>query len=328
MPTDLDELERHAIDLTRQGDFGPDAIRLNSEILEKAPNHEAAWTRLGRCHMEQRQFDEAVSALRAALAINPSNAIATNLLTEVRRRRAMTPTAASRVSTGFSTREFTMLETLPADEARRALAPRIDALFDTINATSTAARIVESRQRQGESGSKLFHANSCYANTSGHIFAFHHGGRWEPQFNLGWFSSPPYEANCFRAGLGFNLSAVAGRDPERTAGHEQILRFFERFQQTIEKSWKRELARWMAASGGFIQYADRPPAREMLPERAVEWLLNCRHAAAQEWVFVGRWLFLDKPDDAKILNERAKLATIVEDTFRTLYPIWLSTYTG
>ena len=84
----------------------------------------------------------------------------------------------------------------------------------------------------------------------------------------------------------------------------------------------------MAANAGFIQFADRPPARDLLPERAVEWLLNCRNAAVHEWVFVGRWLFLDKADDAKILNERARLATLVEDTFRTLYPIWLSTYTG
>lgn len=328
MPSDLEELERRAIDLTRQGNFGPDAIRLNAEIVQKNPNQQSAWTRLGRCHMEQRQFDEAVSALRAALALNPSNAIATNLLTEVRRRRAMTPTAASRVNTGFSTREFTLLEGLPGDEARRALAPRIEALFDTINGTSIAARVVESRQRQGESGSKLFHTNSWYSTTSGYVYAFQHGGRLEPQLNLGWFSSPPFEASCFRVGLGFNFAPTGGRDGDRVAAQEQVLRFFDRFQQTVEKSWKRELARWMASSGGFIQFADRPPARDLLPERGVEWLLNCRNPAMQEWVFVGRWLFLDKADDARILGERAKLATIVEDTFRTLFPIWLATYNG
>jgi len=152
--------------------------------------------------MEQRQFDEAVSALRAALALNPSNAIATNLLTEVRRRRAMTPTAASRVNTGFSTREFTLLEAMPGDAARQALAPRIEALFDTLNGTSIAARIVESRQRQGESGSKLFHANSFHANTTGRVVACHHGGRWGPQLNLGWFSSPPHPSSCMRIGNG------------------------------------------------------------------------------------------------------------------------------
>jgi hypothetical protein len=45
-------------------------------------------------------------------------------------------------------------------------------------------------------------------------------------------------------------------------------------------------------------------------------------------VFVGRWLFLDKPDDAKLLGDRAKLATSVDDTFRALFPIWLGCYAG
>jgi len=32
---------------------------------------------------------------------------------------------------------------------------------------------------------------------------------------------------------------------------------------------------------------------DLLPEQAVEWLLTCRNLAALEWIFVGRWLFLD-----------------------------------
>jgi hypothetical protein len=118
------------------------------------------------------------------------------------------------------------------------------------------------------------------------------------------------------------------REPSQLAEQERVLIFFERFQQTLERSWKRELVRWMAASAGFIQYGDRPPALDLLPERAVEWLLNCRNAAALEWVFVGRWLFLDNPDDARILGDRAKLAKVADDTFRTLYPLWLGAYRG
>jgi tetratricopeptide (TPR) repeat protein len=327
MATDLKALEQRALELMKLADFGPDAVRVNTEILEQSPALESAWTRLGRCHLEQRNFDEAVAALRSALTLNPRNGVATNLLAEVRRRRALTPTARERATTGFTAREFTMIETLSPDEACRALQPRFEALFDAVNATSIAARIVESRQRQGETGSKLFHANSVHSQSAGHVVAFHHGGRWEPQFNMGWFSSPPLAASCVRIGLGFNLSAT-GRDPERAAGQERILAFFDRFQQTLGKSWKRELARWMGVNGGFIQYGDHPPAIDLLPERAVEWLLNCRNAAALQWIFVGRWLFLDNPDDAKILSDRAKLATVVDDTFRTLYPIWLTTYTG
>ena len=121
--------------------------------------------------------------------------------------------------------------------------------------------------------------------------------------------------------MGFNFSRAAGEDKQ-----ERALEFFERFQRTLDKSWKRELARWMATNGGFIQYADHEPAIELLPDRAVEWLLASRNLAALEWVFVGRWLFLDKAGDAAILADRSKLATVVSDTFRTLYPLWLSTY--
>jgi tetratricopeptide (TPR) repeat protein len=327
MSTDIIALERRALELARQADFGPEATQVNRAIAEHAPRSESAWTRLGRCYLEQRNWDEAVVALRTALTLNPSSTVATNLLAEVRKRRALTPTASQRVTTGFSAREFAMLEALSPDEVTRALRPRIEALFDAVNASAIAARIVEARQRRGESGSKLFHANSFHSTSTGHIFAFHHGARWEPQFNIGWFSSPPLEASCVRIGLGFNF-ATAGRDPDRIADQERILAFFERFQQALGKSWKQALAEWMAASGGFIQYADHPPALDLPPERAVEWLLNCRNAAALEWIFVGRWLFLDKPDDAKILGDRAKLAKVVDDTCRTLYPLWLDTYAG
>jgi tetratricopeptide (TPR) repeat protein len=327
MSTDIIALERRALELAKQAEFGAEAIRVNAAIAEHSPRNESAWTRLGRCHLEQRNWDEAVVALRTALTLNPSSTVATNLLGEVRKRRALTPTASQRVTTGFSAREFAMLETLSPDDVVRALRPRIEALFDAVNASPIAARIVETRQRQGESGSKLFHANSFHSSSTGHIFAFHHGARWEPQFNIGWFSSPPLDASCVRVGLGFDFS-TAGRDPDRLAGQERILAFFEQFQRALDKSWKQALAEWMAASAGFIQYADHPPAVDLLPERAVEWLLNCRNAAALEWIFVGRWLFLDKPDDAKILGDRAKLAKVVDDTCRTLYPLWLDTYAG
>jgi len=327
MSTDVAALEQRALELMKRADFGPEAVRVNAEIVEQAPDHERAWTRLGRCHMEQQNFDEAVSALRTALALNRSSTVATNLLNEVRKRRAMTPTATERTVTGFGAREFAMIETLSPDEAIRALRSRIELLLEAINASSVAARIVEARQRQRQTGSKLFHANSFYSTSTGHVFAFHHGGRWEPQFSLGWFSSPPNPASCVRIGIGFNASQAA-RDPDRASGPERVLAFFERFQRVLETSWKRELALWMGADAGFIQFANHPPALDLLPEQAVEWLLTCRNLAALEWIFVGRWLFLDKPDDAKVLGDRAKLARIADETFRALYPLWLSAYAG
>jgi hypothetical protein len=325
MPSELDQLEHRAIELMKLQSFTDEAVQVNAEIVRLDPTRASAWTRLGRCHLEQRRFEEAIEALRSALAINSSDAIATRLLTEVRKQRALTPTARERTTTGFSTREFALLESLSSEGAVDALAPRVSALFDTLNASSAAARIVSARLRAGRTGSKLFQANSCHPGGKGHMYAYHFGGRWEPQFNLGWFSSPALPENCFRVGLGFNCS-IAGQDPDREAGQERMLAYFDRFQRALDKAWKRELAKWMGATGGFIQRGERPPDTDLLPEQGIEWLLNCRNAAAAGWIFVGRWLFLDRPDHAAILGDRAKLATVVDDTFRTLLPVWLSTY--
>jgi hypothetical protein len=325
MITELKALERRALDLMKQADFGAESVQVNSRIVELSPRDDAALTRLGRCYLEQRQFDEAVNALRAALAINPTKTIATNLLNEVRKRRALTPSAVERATTGFSSREFALVESLSGDELLKALRPRMEALLDTINGTTVAARVVDARRRHGETGSKLFHANSYQATgTPGHVNAFHHGGRWEPQLNLGWFA-PPVAESCMRIGIGFNLSQP-GRDAASVADQERVLGYFERFQRTIEKGWQRELARWMEASGGFIQYGESSPALDLLPAQAVAKILACREPAAVGWIFLGRWLFLDRPDDARVLADRSKLASAVDETFRTLLPIWLSTY--
>jgi hypothetical protein len=50
----LTELQRRALEMTKPADFGPEAIRVNAEIVSQAPNDAGAWTRLGRCHLEQR----------------------------------------------------------------------------------------------------------------------------------------------------------------------------------------------------------------------------------------------------------------------------------
>jgi len=321
---DLAALEKRALELMKSADFGDQAVRVNRAIVERAPQDDRAWTRLGRCLLEGRQFDDAIEALRTALSLNRSSTIAINLLGEARKRRALTPTAAERTSTGFTAREFALLETLAPSEAGDALRPRIELLFDALNATTVASRVVEARQRAGATGTKLYDANSFYPAPGGHLFAFHHGGRWEPQFNLGWFTRPTMPS-CMRMGIGFNTSQ-AGRDADREGGQERVLRYVEHFQRVIAKSWKNELARWMGANGGVIEVGLHRPEAALLPADAVDRLLACRHAAALEWIFVGRWLHLDRPDDAAILRDRSKLARAVDDTSRALLPLWLATY--
>ena len=324
-PMTLAELERRALALARQGDFGPEGVTVNAAIVALAPRATAARTRLGRCYLEERRLDDAVAALRTALALSPTDTIATNLLAEVGKRRALASASAQSPTTGFSKREFSLIETLAPEDACRRLGPRFEALSSALNASAIAERILAARHRHGMSGSRLFQLNSFYPGEPGHVFAFHDGGRWEPQFNLGWYSPPSLTERCLRVD---SVSIFpAKRDiPPRSPGREGLLHAFERFQLTLETSWKRALTEWLSQNRGFLQYGDRPPAMDLLPDQAVQWLLDCKHPAAVEWVFLGRWLFHDRPDDAVILADRARLARVIDDSFRSLYPLWLGAY--
>ncbi|HXW05879.1 MAG TPA: tetratricopeptide repeat protein [Vicinamibacterales bacterium] len=326
MSNDVTSLERRAVEFARAGDFGPAALEANRELARLAPSNQGAWTRLARCAMEQRQFDDAVMALGRALELNPSNTIAKSLHQEVLKRRALAPVRSDAAS-GFTAQDFYTLGQLAAPDAARALAPKFEALLLSLNEQRTAARIVDARNRAGMSGTKLFRRNSFYPGAHGHIFAFHHGGRWEPQFNLGLFAANPWGISAFRIGIGFNMSS-AGTDPEREGGQADSLAFFERFQQQLGSTWRGHVVDWMDQVGGFIQFGERAPATEMMPKQAVEWVVNCRNPAGIGWVFLGRWLQLAKPDDASTMTEMRKLVATAEDAFAALFPLWLATYQG
>lgn len=321
----LADLQHRAIELAKQNSFGADALELNLEITRSDAANQGAWTRLARCYLEARRFADAAGALATVLELNPTSTIARGLLTEVTRRRAGALPSAEAAS-GFTSHDFDALGHLAPVDAARALGPKIEALLLSANDQRTAIRIVEARTRAGQSGSKLFHRNSYHAGTGGDIYAYHHGGRREPQFNIGFFSRTPWGGDWMRVGLGFNLGD-GGRDPEREEGQEQIVAFFEAFQRQVSGAWRSLLIDWMEKSGGFIQYGARAPAMDLLPKQAVEWLMNCRNPVGQGWVFVGRWLSLEKPDDATTLASMPKLVATVEDTFAALFPLWTSTYT-
>src|SRR5262245_55668552 len=169
--------------------------------------------------MELGQLDEATAATDAALRLNPQNTIAHNLQGEIARRRApadshkvsrsKTPTtrtkstSPARSGSGFGRPEFTGLAHLSPAAAAEALGQRIEALLMAINECPFAARMVEARNRAGRSGSRLFRRNSFYPGNAGHVFAFHHGGRWEPQIHLGWFAANTTGRDSLCAGIGF-----------------------------------------------------------------------------------------------------------------------------
>lgn len=322
----LADLQQRAVELAKGGQFGPDALDVNLEITTIDPRNEGAWTRLARCYLEQRRFADASGALATVLELNPANSIARSLMTEVTRRKAMAP-VRSEAASGFTAQDFHALGHLAPSDAMRALGPKFESLLTSLNEQRTAARIVDARARAGRAGTRLFHKNSYFSGGNGHIFAYQHGGRWEPQFNVGMFSDVPWGINAFRIGLGFNLSPD-GRDHDRDGGQEQAVAYFEAFQRELAATWRGHLSEWMGKTGGFIQYSDRGPAMQMLPKDAVEWLVKCHNPVALGWVFAGRWLLFDTPADAQALAEMRKLVATVEDTFAALYPLWAATYSA
>ena len=340
---DITSLEQKAVDFARRGEFGADARQVNDELTKLAPTNQGAWTRLARCNIEMGLFSDANAALERALELNPQNMIARSLLQEsIRREVRQSPepppvtrakgtrgkaSARSAVAAraGFGRAQFAALQQLAPASALESLGPTIEALLMALNERPFAKKVVEARNRAGQSGSKLFRRNSFYAGTDGHLYAFHHGGRWEPQINLGFYSVPDWERSAIRAGIGLNLMP-SGADPDREAGQERIAAHYESFQRLVAAEWKQLLTDWMAANVGFIQYADRQPAVDMLPHDAVDWLINNRNAMEQGWVFVGAWLFSDRPDHAAIMDDPAKFVAWTEQTFVDLLPLWSSVY--
>lgn len=342
---DISSLEQQAVDFARRGDFGADAKRVNEELAKLAPANEGAWTRLARCNIELGLLDAANDALERVLQINPQNTIARSLLQESIRRqvrlstpepkprrtstRAARSAGAGAVPTrgGFGRAQFAALGQLAPADALESLSPSIEPLLVALADRPFAAKVVDARNRGGRSGNRLFRRNSIYAGGSGHLYAFHHGGRWEPQINLGFFAAPQWGHSMIRAGIGFNLSQ-AGSDPDRESGQERVIAYWEQFQQLVATSWTRLLTDWMASHGGFIQYADRPPALDMLPQDAVRWIVSNQHAVEQGWVFVGRWLFTDRPEHAGTMEHPPELLKWAEQTFNDLLPLWTSVYRG
>ncbi|MEO6214279.1 MAG: hypothetical protein ABIP65_11685 [Vicinamibacterales bacterium] len=339
---DIASLEQKAIDFAKRGDFGADARQTNEELTQLAPENQGGWTRLARCCIELGLLGDANVALEKVLALNPQNMIARSLLQESIRREVLrapadapaatgkrtgktkkTAKSSAPARTGFGRPQFAALGQLAPASALESLGPSIESLLMALNDRPFAAKIVEARNRAGQSGSKLFRRNSFYAGKNGNLFAFHHGGRSEPQISLGFFASPQFGRDSVRAGIGFNL---AQSGPDKDAGQERSMAYVERFQQLVAGEWRQLLTGWMTANGGFIQYGDKLPLVDLMPQDAVSSLVNAKNTPDLGWVFVGRSLSPDRAADAEILSDQGALVTWVEQTFNDLLPLWMSVY--
>ncbi len=339
MPS-VPELQQRAIDYARMGNFGPEALEANLELTRMAPGNEGAWTRLSRCYLESGQLDAATAALDAVLQVNPQNSIARSLQMEVTRRRTAlhapvpatrtprtraprtTPAARPRASAigGFGRAEFTTLGQLAPEAAVEALGGRIEPILMALNERPFAAKAVETRNRTGQSGARLFRRNTIQASGPGCLRAFHQGGRREPQLNVTFLSALAWRRDAVGVGIGFDVASDAD------GGQERAVAYFAQFQQLLSGAWQSFLSQWMSGNGGFIQYGSQPPATDLLPNDALASLVTLQNPAEVGWVFYGRWLFADRSQDADVLSDGRRLTAWIEGSFSDLLPLWTSLY--
>jgi hypothetical protein len=344
---DISNLEQKAIDFARRGEFSAAAKQVNEELTKLVPSNQGAWTRLARCNIELGLFDEANNALETALQLNPQNTIARSLLQESIKRsirleapepapkRKRTPSAGIKktkaarpvAARGLGRAQFAALGQLEPSAAVESLTPAIEPVLTALNDRGFAEKVVEARNRAGHAGNVLFRRNTVQAGGNGHVYVFHYGGRWEPQLNVGLFSGEQWGRPAIRAGIGFNFTTAAAEGDVDT-GPERVAEYFERFQQLVSAEWKQLLTKWMAANGGFIQYADGQPETSLMPADAVAWLLDTANPAEHGWIFVGRWLFGDRGTDSETMEDPTKLAKWMEQAFTDLLPLWMSVYRG
>jgi tetratricopeptide (TPR) repeat protein len=336
------ELQHRAVEYAKSGNFGPDAIDTNLQLAGLAPDNEGAWTRLARCYLESGRLDDATAATESALRLNPQNTIARSLQQETtkRRERASAPAAPNRSPSrarvkkdqlsasgpnAFGRPEFAALGQLAPATALEVLGPRIETLLLALNERPFAAKAVETRNRGGRTGARVFRRNSIYSLKPGSVHAFQHGGRWEPQLNVGFLSAARWSRDAVRAGIAFDL-APDEKDPGREVDREQIAASFERFQQLVASTWRQLLIDWMGSNAGFLQYGERPPETSLVPADALAWIDSCRNPSELGWIFLGRWLFADRAEDLEIAGDMRRLTAWVDRTFTDLLPLWSDLY--
>jgi hypothetical protein len=304
-------------------DFGPEALALNLELLSIDPGDQDARTRLARCYRQAGRVDEARSEYEEVLRRDPKNRIAAGALDDLKlgglNAAALSARPIPHGFSGFCEEDFAELQVCPAKEIRERFGPRVVDLVRGINALPSSPELAAIRNPQQRT---LFRTGLPDVHTDPrHWYVFNLGGRWEPQFNIGMYSRDEGVGDWFRIGIGLNLT-LAGRSPDPEAGREQVRGYLHRLQQLLRSERRHLLTAWMASEGGRVQFQIAPPRLDLSdPGQAADLVANCV-VEKTEWVFYGKWLVPQQPDDARILANPVALVRLVDRVFAGLMPLY------
>jgi hypothetical protein len=358
MDTGKHALEAAARTLASSGRYDDEALRVNQQLAEVDPGNVPALNRLGECLRRAGRLDEAAKAFERVLTTagdTTAARIARNGLARIeedrhpapppmaRRPPARSPRGGSprgaaapaspplepgRVTaqfTGWTRREFDELARVPASRMSERFGSRVADLVDRLNGLPSTHPIVDLLSTKRPLQKTLFKPGRDLKAQAGQWHTFHAGGRWEPQWNLGMFSAAAAGRDLFRIGLGFQLSASA-RDPDAEEGQPRVAAYFARFQRALAGARRQWALRWLDKPGRHIQHGHGGPARHLSePEAMLAWIAQA-DPDREEFVFLGHWLDLGRPDDAAILADRTRLVREADQAFRDLLPLWSAVY--
>jgi hypothetical protein len=331
-------------------DFGAEALELNSHLVAADASDIASRTRLARCLREAGRLDESEAQCREVLRLDPRNRIAAGGLASIEQERrrgaaaieeasapsaqrvrrapaarrteassSSSETAVPLIFNGFQHRDFVELRSCPPREVRARFAPRVVDLVKRVNALPSSEEIASIR----EAGHRqLFRASRTEVHVEpAQWFVSNMGGRWEPQFNIGMYAEAGKIGDWLRIGIGFNL-ANDGADSDRADGARDVRNHFRRLQAILASTQRSLFLGWMIKENGLIEFNENGPRLDLRqPSEAADLLAGCDPERTQ-WVFFGKWLSPDQPDDTAILSDPVVLVRTIDRVFTGLLPLW------
>jgi hypothetical protein len=202
--------------------------------------------------------------------------------------------------------EFVALDTIDEEELKRRFGGFVRSLHNYLNQIP-CLRDVQKVRRRWKARVANSEAFGTFATDPKHWYTFHHGGRNEAQFNLGFYTTH------VRIGLGFEFTLKKGGDP--TAVHLAYACFANwmrakrpQFQRFVEDN-NLEIE-WRGDDGMPLQFVQTPSA--------IDWLLN--PPTMPSWIFVGR--LLRRGRDAATLDDPVTLDTVMQTVLCGFKPVW------
>ncbi len=203
----------------------------------------------------------------------------------------------------------------------------VDPLLTKLNRSMWASRFSVMRNQFGLNGGDAFLTSGNYIHGDcGHWYVFHRGGRWEPQFNVGMFGTRADHPAYMRVGIGFNLT-LASIDPGREAGLRSARSFFGNLRWLARSPKRRLVASALASGRPLVECVGAPPEASGDPERIIRWAASVDPDLVR-WVFLGRILSPEVPEEAEVLADRGELLFELTRTLDAWLPVWATTMRG